>query len=304
MHIRNILVPVDFSTPSRLAVSHGITFARRFHARLTLLNVTDLPATVLYAQPATSEKIEREHREQTSRMMSSLVDPKDQADLDLQIRVKTGNIEEEIYSSISEEKADVLVMGTHGRGIVARAFIGSVTQHILRKVPVPVLTVCRVSRPLTFDRILFATDLSDASRRGFELVLELAGVTGSNVSVIHSVDVPGIAAGAGTVSDRRELLEDAGLRLNELADEGRRQEVNIDTVLAESTPAEAIFKAAADADLIVITIERKGLLERALLGSTAERVIREAHLPVLSIPVGTNEEPEKGPSAASNDLQT
>ena len=295
MRITKILVPVDFSTPSRLAVSHGITLARKFHARMTLLNVTDLPGTVLYAQPATSEKIEREHREQTSRMLSSLVVPKDQSDLDLQIRVKTGNIEEEIYSSISEEEADVLVMGTHGRGVVGRAFIGSVTQNVLRKVTVPVLTVCRVSRPLTFDRILFATDLSDACRRGFELVLELARVTRSNVSIIHSVDVPGAAYGAGTDIDRRELLETAGLRLHELADEGRRQEVHIETVLLEGTPAEAIFKAADEnnTDLIIITVERKGLLERALLGSTAERIIREAHLPVLSIPVGGNAEPEK-----------
>ena len=51
-------------------------------------------------------------------------------------------------------------------------------------------------------------------------------------------------------------------------------------------PADAILKTATDksADLIVITTGHKGLLERALLGSTTERVIRESEIPVLSIP--------------------
>ena len=227
-------------------------------------------------------------------MLSSLVAPQEQEDLDVQIWIKTGNVEEEICSSIREEEADVVVMGAHGRGLISRVFIGSVTQHILRKLPVPVLTVCRVPRPLTVDRILFATDLSDVSRQGFEFVLELARAASS---IIHSVDVPGVTyavAGMATI-DRRQLLEAAGARLNELADEGSRQGIKMDTVLVEGTPADAIFQAAEDdkADLIIITIERKGLLDRTLLGSTAERLIREAHLPVLSIPVAANAEPEK-----------
>jgi len=192
MRIENVLVPVDFSPPSRLALNHGIALARKFHARLTLLNVLEASTAVINPLPKESARAEQEHREQASRMLAALVAPEDQDDLDLQLLIKTGHIEDEISSAIRENKVDVLVMGTHGRGIAARAFIGSVTQHMLRKAPVPILTVCHVSNPLTFERVLFATDLSEPSSHGFHSLLELARVTRSNVSVLHSVDMPSL----------------------------------------------------------------------------------------------------------------
>jgi len=62
MHIANILAPVDFSTASRLALDHGIAFSRKFGARLTLLNVTELPLD----GPVCSTGHEREDRKRTS----------------------------------------------------------------------------------------------------------------------------------------------------------------------------------------------------------------------------------------------
>lgn len=75
-----------------------------------------------------------------------------------------GDIEEQISSAIREFGADVVVMGTHGRTLVRRWLIGSVTQALLRKLPVPILTVCHAWRPLSFGRILFATDFSESSK--------------------------------------------------------------------------------------------------------------------------------------------
>jgi nucleotide-binding universal stress UspA family protein len=290
MDIKTVLVPIDFSPPSRLALNQGIAFARKFHARLTLLNVVETPPAFTYTWPADYAKIETQHRDQAWRMLSALVAPEDQDDLDLQIMVKAGNVEEEISSTILETKADAVVMGTHGRGLFGRTFIGSVTQHMLRKVPVPILTVCRVTRPLTFERMLYATDLSEASNQGFRSVLELASITRSTVAVLHAVHAPTLAsveAGMAGV-DKRQLLDDAHMGLNALEAEASRQKIKIEALLLEGNPAEAILKAAEEdcADLIVMTVSKKGLIERALVGSTAERIIREAHLPVLSIPIG------------------
>ena len=63
--------------------------------------------------------------------------------------------------------------------------------------------------------------------------------------------------------------------------------MKIEAVLVEGVAADEIFKLANAnvADLIAITVRHKGGIERALLGSTAERVIREARVPVLSIPL-------------------
>jgi nucleotide-binding universal stress UspA family protein len=289
MDIKTILVPLDFSPPSRLALNQAIAFARRFHARLLLLHVMEAPPAAAYTYPADYAKIETQHRDQAWRMLSALVAPEDEDDLDLQIIIKAGKIEEEIASTIREAKVDAVVMGTHGRGLFGRAFIGSVTQHMLRSVLVPILTVCRVTGPLTFGRILYATDLSEASDQGFRSVLELADMTGSAVAILHAVHQPSLVymePGLAAI-DTRQLRDNAQERLKTLEAEASERKIKIEVSMVEGNPADAILKAAEQdcADLLVMTVSKKGLIERALLGSTAERVIREAHLPVLSIPV-------------------
>jgi nucleotide-binding universal stress UspA family protein len=249
----------------------------------------EAPPALAYTYPTDYAKIETQHRAQAWRMLSALVAPEDQDDLDLQIMVKAGNVEEEIAATIQEAKADAVVMGTHGRSLFGRAFIGSVTQHMLRKVPVPILTVCRVTCPLTFERVLYATDLSEASNHGFRSVLDFADTTRSTVAVVHAVHEPTLVyVEAGMApSDKRQLLDGAREQLKALEAQAAARKIKIETLLVEGNPAETILKAAEQdcADLIVMTVAKKGLIERALLGSTAERIIREAHLPVLSIPV-------------------
>jgi nucleotide-binding universal stress UspA family protein len=290
MNITNILVPVDFSPPSRLALNHGIAFARKLRAHLTVLNVVETTAAAMYAFPVESAKIDTEHEEQARRMLCALVAPEDQDDLDLRVLIRQGDIHSEIVSAIAQDKADMVVMGTHGRGLFGRAFIGSVTQHLLRKVHVPVLTVCHVSRPLQFERILYATDLSDSSAAGFLSIVELAAVTRSRVTLLHAIDTAKLVSqtrDAIVNVDLAQIRTDADSHLKALSADAASRNIPTDVALVEGKPPDAILKAAEDgcSDLIAITIGKKGLLERALLGATAERLIREAHVPVLSIPV-------------------
>src|SRR5712671_34854 len=217
MQPKEVLVPTDFSPPSRLALNHGIAFARKFRARLTLLHVVEsATATMLtYTFPTDVAKIEKEPFEQARRMLSTLVAPEDQDDLDLHTLVKSGDVEDEILSTIREEGADLIVMGTHGRGLIGRALIGSLTQKMLRKVDVPILTVCRVARFPAFDRILFATDLSEPSKEVSRFALDLARMTDSNLIALHAVEV-GVDGGAEAAVYLGERdLEEARLKMDE-----------------------------------------------------------------------------------------
>jgi len=288
MDIKNVLVPVDFSPPSRLAVNYGVSLAREFRAKLILMHVVESPSALAHPFSAESARIEKEHREQATRMLSALLASEDQDDLDLRIVIKTGDIKEEIASTISEQRADVAVMGTHGRGLFGRWLIGSITQGILRKVPIPVLTICRATRPLTLKRILFATDLSESSKHGFGFALEMARKMRSDVVILHALERVSLTYGSdemvGYVSQHN--IGEARAKLTELVAAGSRQGVKVEPLLVEGVAAEEILKAADEttADLILITVQRRGFVERALLGTTAERVIREAHVPVLSVP--------------------
>jgi nucleotide-binding universal stress UspA family protein len=288
MEIKNILIPVDFSPPSTLAVNYGVALARRFRARVTLLHVVEPLMPLMYAFPAEAERIWNERYDQSERLLSALLAPEDADDLDLRTVVKSGIIQEEILAAIRDEAADMVVMGTHGRGFFGRLFIGSVTQHILREITVPILTVCRVDRPLNLSRILFATDLSETSLMGFRFVRDLAKAAGSELTVLHAIE-PAPYAGpetAGYLNDN--AIEETQSRVNAFAAEAMKANVPVETVIDVGYASDRIFKAVNENgfDLVAITIENKGLLEKALLGTTAEGIIRYARAPVLSIPVG------------------
>jgi nucleotide-binding universal stress UspA family protein len=299
MTIKNVLVPVDFSPPSRLALDYAVSLARKFRATLTLMHVMESPSGLAHSFRSESAKTENAHREQALRMLSALLGSEDQDDLDLRIVIKSGDIKDEIVSTIGEQRADIAVMGTHGRGFFGRLVIGSITEGILRRTTIPVLTVSRATKPLTFGRILFATDLSESSRCGFRFALDVAQTMGSDVLILHALERVCLTYGGGEmvgyVSEHN--VEEAKKKLVDFAAEANSRQVKTETLVVEGVPAEEILKAASesDADLILITAAHKGFVERTLLGTTAERVIREAQVPVLSIPTSASMSPKQIP---------
>jgi nucleotide-binding universal stress UspA family protein len=293
MRINKIFVPVDFSPPSTLAVNHGIALARKFKAKLSLLHVVESPTALLYTFPTEAEKIEQQRREQAEKMLPILVSPEDQDDLDARFLVKTGEIEEAIEEAVEEEDADVVVMGTHGRTLFGRLLIGSVTQGLLRKLGVPVLTVCRVSRPLEFKRLLFGTDLGPDSNKAFDFALEMARVADSTLVVAHVIENRPVLAyetpDVKAVFDKEHRLAVKRARdsFAEFQAQAAKQKVDIECVLAEGHPAECLVRVADErvVDFMILTLRKKSAVARTLLGSTAEPIIRSAHVPVLSVPV-------------------
>jgi nucleotide-binding universal stress UspA family protein len=284
---------VDFSPPSTLAVNHGVALARKLKAKLLLLHVVESPSALLYTFPTEAEKVERQRREQAEKMLPVLISPGDRDDLDIRFLVKTGELEETIEDVIHKEEADAVVMGTHGRTLFGRLLIGSVAQALLRKLGVPVLTVCRVSHALDFKRILFGTDLGPGSEKAFQFALDLANATGSTLVVAHSIDKrPAVTYETPDVKavfdeEHRQALKHTNERFAEFEAEGKRQKLNVECILAEGDPAEALVRIADEtvADLMILGLRKKGTVTRTLLGSTAEPVIRTAHIPVLSVPV-------------------
>jgi nucleotide-binding universal stress UspA family protein len=288
MNIENVLVPVDFSPPSRLAVNYGVSLARKLRAKLMLMHVVESASALAHPFTAESAKIEKEHRDQAVRMLSALLGSEDQDDLDLRVVVRSGNIKNQIATVAREQKADIVVMGTHGRGLFGRWVIGSITDGMLRKISIPILTVCRATKPLAFNRILIATDLSESSKRGFDFVLELARTVHSDLVIVHVMDQTALIYGGAEMVQYVSPydIEEAKAKVAELAAEGSRANVKIETIVVEGVAAEEILRAADrnSADLILLTVGKRGFVEHALLGTTAERIIREANVPVLSIP--------------------
>ncbi len=142
MHdIRSILVPVDFSKPSRAGLDLALELARRFEAKLTLLHVWGLP---VYAFPEGSFF----GPEVLTRLSSAAQDAVDRLKLEVGGRgvevsavSAMGTPTEEIVERAKAGGFGLIVMGTHGRTGLPHVVLGSVAERVVRLAPCPVLTV-------------------------------------------------------------------------------------------------------------------------------------------------------------------
>jgi nucleotide-binding universal stress UspA family protein len=262
---------------------------------LVLLHVVESPSALRYTFPGEADKVEAQRKEQAQKMLPLLVSDEDQDDLDVKFIVKAGEVGGVIHAVAAEEQADVVVMGTHGRGLFSRLFIGSVTQALLRKLGIPVFTVCRVSRPLEFKRILFATDFGPGSDKGFEIALGIASKTGASLTVAHTMDKrPAMAYETPEVHElfdeqHTQALKEAHDKFAGFKEEATRRQMSIECVLAEGDAVETLVRIAdeTEADFVILGLRKMGVMARALLGTAAEPLIRSAHVPVLSVPIDT-----------------
>jgi nucleotide-binding universal stress UspA family protein len=144
INLNTILVPSDFSECSDEALRYGLELARRFDARLHLLHVVQDPVTQPWAAEGFSvplfEAVEDWRRQAEARLRAAVPD----ADRD---RVTIACIVATPYAAILDyaaaHDADLIVMGTHGRGGVSHVLIGSIAERVVRRAPCPVLTVRR-----------------------------------------------------------------------------------------------------------------------------------------------------------------
>ncbi len=137
--LTNILVPHDFSETSGAAVRYAIALARNSNARLTFLHVgTSAQAAFDTEFPIGLE----DAREDAIReRLLKIVTPQEQIEFAPQFVVRPGNPAAEVVRYAEEHGVDLIVMGTHGRGLVGHMVMGSVAEKVVRTAPCPVLTV-------------------------------------------------------------------------------------------------------------------------------------------------------------------
>lgn len=140
--IQHILVPTDLGEPSEPAIDLGTDLAKKFESELTLLHVYEVPMYAYSAMAYTTAAdllapMEAAAREKLEARLTVLRKQLPRAKAIL----RTGTPWEEILAAIAESKADLVVMGTHGRRGVTHALLGSVAEKMVRLSPIPVLTV-------------------------------------------------------------------------------------------------------------------------------------------------------------------
>jgi nucleotide-binding universal stress UspA family protein len=142
--LKTILVPTDFSDTSEVAVRYGKALADRFGAQLHLIHVVQEPfgqPWAVEAYGASLAALQNDWVNEARTRLEEVIPPAERARYGATLAIVLGHPVVEILRYASEAQIDLIVLGTHGRGPLAHAVIGSVAERIVRKAPCPVLTV-------------------------------------------------------------------------------------------------------------------------------------------------------------------
>lgn len=268
---KKILVPLDFSETSVAAWEQAAALAGRFDATVTGLYVQEWLHAAMglgIGEPYLTAQASRKALENLHSRLGPGAD----------VRSIAGPVDGTILSWGKNLDFDLIVMGTHGRTGLERALKGSIAETVIRGSSIPVL-VMRQSLP-RFRSVLAPVNFEPYSGRGLLLAAKAAEALGAHLTVLHVVGAP-LYGDPGAMEAPKRLLADAvgGLPAR------LRQACRPKTLLAFGKPSEEIITAAENADLIVLTAHHKGFLHDAILGTTAERVLRHCRKPVLAVPV-------------------
>jgi nucleotide-binding universal stress UspA family protein len=142
INLKRILVPSDFSECSDAAVRYGLELARKFGATLHLLHVVQDPATQPWAAEGFAvpllEAVDQWQKDAKIRLDTS-IPFEDRANAVVSCTIASPF--PEILSYAIDNRIDLIVMGTHGRGGVSHMLLGSIAEKVVRRAPCPVLTV-------------------------------------------------------------------------------------------------------------------------------------------------------------------
>lgn len=140
IQLNKILVPTDFSEPSRSALRYGAAFADQFGAAVHFLYAVEHPTQFGFSGIDVTELTE-ELKTNADAKMEELHSMWAEYAFPVHKEIRVGNPAQVVVDYAKEIEADMIVMGTHGHGAVRHMLLGSVAERVVRMAPCPVLTV-------------------------------------------------------------------------------------------------------------------------------------------------------------------
>ena len=275
----HILVPTDMSEFAGGALRYAALLREHLGSRITLLyaDETWLPADVfemplgyyLESAPDTRAKLQERLRQYATESLPGTA-------------VETQVVQEAparaIVQSAKEMKADLVVMGTHGRHGWRRALLGSVAENVLHEIDRPVLTVTPAvpiaERP-SIRRVLCPVNFTYVARQSLQHASAMAEAFDAELVVIYVAE--------GIQPPKLPEVEAAFSLWVDPAVRGRaRYKLS---VVESGDAAESVLMTAADleADLIVLGAQHKFFHDATVIGTTTQRITRFARCPVLTV---------------------
>lgn len=289
----SILIPLDGSRFAESALGPGLALSRATGAAVHLATVHEPVPSFSYDE---WESAAWDWSEDYVSKVSTRASTYSGGPVDAW--VGSGRVVDCLMLRADSVHADLIVMATHGRGALTRAWLGSTADAFLRRAQQPVLLVRpeedggpNPSEDLTFSRILVPLDGSPLSETELDLAKGLARIFDAELLLVRVVAYPVEIASPylpHTVQMNQQIVDEAKAvahrYLHDAAEGLQADGFRVRTfVKVDAQPGHAIARVVEeeDADLVVMATHGRGGLQRALLGSTTDKVIRSVHVPVL-----------------------
>jgi nucleotide-binding universal stress UspA family protein len=291
-----ILVPLDGSEVAARALEPAIKLAQHAHAEILLVRAP-IPAYVVvpadsgYALLYPEQSLDHSEHLATE-YLASIKDSLSRRGLRVRADIRRGEAAEAIVETAADEKADLIVMSSHGYSGVTRWLLGSVAEKVLRAARCPVLAVRSGSRePLR--RMLIPLDGSALSEQALAPAMDVAAGLGLKVLLFRAVPtidrshvrrLEDVEPGFGYRVEE-EMWDEAGAYLRELANVYRGQGLAIETAVNLEPAAVSILECAESqgVDLIAMATHGRSGLRRWVYGSVTEKVLRGASHSMLVV---------------------
>jgi len=278
-----VCLPTDGSDAADAALDLAISLADAHDATLHVLNVADTN------QPSLT-RIDGQVRDVLEGAGKEIVDEAAStaraAGVDVTTAVVQGGPSRTIREYVDDREIDLVVMGTRGQRTVEKIILGSVTERVLRSSTVPVLVVPPESdREYPPERVLVGSDGSEGSAAAIQESLDICETVGGALRALSVVEsaLLGIDVRSSTVAEERER-RDTDL-LEAVRDQATERGIDVETAVEEGEVVETMneFAEAHGIDLVVVGTHGRTGIDRRLLGSVTENLIRSAAVPVLSV---------------------
>ena len=297
LQLQKILFPTDFSKCAEQALAHAVFLAEKYGAEIHVLHVItifeDQPSVVSNEIAETKEMV-RKLEDIAEKQLNKIVDSHSADDIKITTEVKRSlSAAPAILEYASENKIDLIVMGTHGRRGLGHLLLGSAAEEVVRLAPCPVFTIRELKEPkpvMQVNNILVPIDFSNYSEKALAYASEIAQSYNAQLQLLHIIEEtmhPAFSVtGKSSIFDLVPgIKDDSKKRTEKMLNKFVSDKVKSKVFIQGGRAANDIIKFAKEnsTDLIVIATHGLTGLEHMLLGSVTEKVVRMAHCPVFTV---------------------
>ena len=277
--MKKILVPVDFSDPANWAVETAAFVAERADATVILLHIVEQPTSISFNVEGQVDTSQWEDKLFTFKLIER--NKKQLADLAGRLKargivveevLRMGNPYHGIKTVITDQKVDLIVMGTSGRSKLEEILVGSNTEKVVRHAKCPVLTVHKKPGLSGFKNIVYATSMSDNESGFAKVIKEVQEIFSSTIHIVR-INTP---TNFRADDEVKRLMEAFAKKLHL-----KNYTLN---VFGDYSEEEGIihFASSLNADLIGLATHGRTGFGQVLARSIAEDVANHSSRPVLT----------------------